>query len=134
MEYTELTRKQYNNASRLILIPSMVVLMLATVLAFVFSAGLTAKVLLILCTAASVFVGLIVLLGDKYIKYTLVTPSIIIMLVVTLVPMIFLLVMSVTDVKLLNFNRTWKFVGLDNYIYFFTKDRLFWPTLIRTFE
>lgn len=134
MEYTELTRKQYNNASRLVLIPSMVVLMLATVLAFVFSAGLTAKVLLILCTTTSLFVGLIVLLGDRYIKYTLVTPSIIIMLVVTLVPMIFLLVMSVTDVKLLNFNRTWKFVGLDNYLYFFTKDRLFWPTLIRTFE
>ncbi len=134
MEHTEIIRKQYNSTSRLVLIPSMVVLSLATVLAFVFSAGLTTKVLLIMCTTTSLFVGMIILLGDKYIKYTLVTPSIIIMLAVTLVPMIFLLVMSVTDVKLLNFNRTWNFVGLDNYLYFFTKDRLFWPTLVRTFE
>ena len=52
-----------------------------------------------MCTTTSLFVGMIILLGDKYIKYTLVTPSIIIMLAVTLVPMIFLLVMSVTDVK-----------------------------------
>ena len=134
MEHAEIIRKQYNSTSRLVLIPSMVVLSLATVLAFVFSAGLTTKVLLIMCTTTSLFVGMIILLGDKYIKYTLVTPSIIIMLAVTLVPMIFLLVMSVTDVKLLNFNRTWNFVGLDNYLYFFTKDRLFWPTLVRTFE
>ena len=134
MEHTEIIRKQYNSTSRLVLIPSMVVLSLATILAFVFSAGLTTKVLLIMCTTTSLFVGMIILLGDKYIKYTLVTPSIIIMLAVTLVPMIFLLVMSVTDVKLLNFNRTWNFVGLDNYLYFFTKDRLFWPTLVRTFE
>jgi len=134
MEHAEIIRKQYTSTSRLVLIPSMVVLSLATVLAFVFSAGLTTKVLLIMCTTTSLFVGMIILLGDKYIKYTLVTPSIIIMLAVTLVPMIFLLVMSVTDVKLLNFNRKWNFVGLDNYLYFFTKDRLFWPTLVRTFE
>ncbi len=94
MEHAEIIRKQYNSTSRLVLIPSMVVLSLATVLAFVFSAGLTTKVLLIMCTTTSLFCWYDPFLGDKYIKYTLVSPSIIIRLAVTLVPKIFLRVMS----------------------------------------
>lgn len=109
-------------------------LLLATVIVYAMAADTTIKATLTLLTLLVLFTGLIVVLGDRWIKYTLVLPSVVVMFAVTVVPLAFLIVMSVTNVKLSNFNKTWDFVGLQNFIYFFTKDRLFFPTLVRTFE
>ena len=117
-----------------ILLAAMLLPALLPPFAWLLQAGTTAIVLLVMLAATSFFVSLIVLLGDKYIKYTLILPSIVVMFAVTVVPVVFLVWMSLTDVKLMNFGKTWNFVGLANYIHFFTKDRLFFPTFIRTLE
>ena len=107
---------------------------LAASISFYARAGINVRATLTLLAATCVFAGLIVLSGDKYIKYTLIMPSVVLMFAVTIVPLAFLITMSVTDVKLMNFNRAWRFVGLQNYIHFFTKDKLFFPALFRTLE
>lgn len=119
---------------RAMLLAAMALPAMAAVAAHLMSAGTTAVVLLVMLAATAFFAGLIVLLGDRYIKYTLILPSVVVMIAVTIVPVVFLVWMSLTDVKLMNFNKTWNFVGLANYVHFFTKDRLFFPTLFRTLE
>lgn len=105
-----------------------------TVFTFVLNMSITVKVLACGSTMTVIFIGLILLLGDKYLKYTLVISSAILLFAVTVVPVVFLLTMSVTDVKLMNFKGKWNFVGLDNYIHFFKSDSLFIPAFIRTLE
>jgi multiple sugar transport system permease protein len=134
MEKLALDTEKQTHKINLLIVVSLFVLLVVTVLTLAFSGNITVKVLMTMVAVTAVFVGLIILLGDRYIKFTLIAPSIFIMLVVTFVPMIFLLVMSVTDVKLFNFNKKWNFVGLSNYLYFLTKDKLFWPTMLRTLE
>lgn len=134
MEKLAMEAETQTHRINLLITVSLFILLVATALTLAFSGNITAKVLMTMVAVTALFVGLIILLGDRYIKYTLITPSIFIMLVVTFVPMIFLLVMSVTDVKLFNFNKKWNFVGLSNYLYFITKDKLFWPTMLRTLE
>lgn len=73
-------------------------------------------------------------LGDKYLHYTMMIPGVMIILAVTLLPILFLFYLSVHNVTLLNFNKTWEFVGLENFLYFFTQDKLFFPAFIRTVQ
>ncbi len=134
MEQLEFDATRHARTTKIFIAIFLAVFLLITTSTLLFSSNITGKVLITMSFTTAVFVGFIMLFGDRYIKYTLIAPSIFIMLVVTLIPMVFLIVMSVTDVKLFNFNKKWNFVGLSNYLYFFTKDRLFWPTMLRTLE
>lgn len=93
-----------------------------------------AKLGLISLTVLFGCLWLLFFLGDKYVRYTMILPGLIIVLAVTTLPIIFLLILSVFNVSLLNFNGDWRFVGLNNYLYFLTTDTLFFPAMIRTFE
>ncbi|GGI44887.1 sugar ABC transporter permease [Paenibacillus marchantiophytorum] len=93
-----------------------------------------AKFSIIGVTIVFIFLWSLFFFGDKFIRYTLTIPSFIILFCVTSIPAIFLLYLSVFDVSLLNFKGDWSFVGLTNYIYFFTKDKLFYAAVIRTVE
>jgi multiple sugar transport system permease protein len=120
--------------TKLLLIAGIILVSLAACISYIASLSTNVKVISTLAAVTMLFIGCILLLGDKYIKYTLVLPSAVILFSVTVIPVIFLVTMSLTDVKLTNFNRQWNFVGLSNYIHFFTKDRLFFPAFIRTLE
>jgi multiple sugar transport system permease protein len=93
-----------------------------------------AKFGLIGVTVVFVFLWSLFFFGDKHIRYTLVIPGFMILFLVTSVPAIFLLYLSVFDVSLLNFKGDWSFVGFANYTYFLTKDKLFYGAIIRTIE
>jgi multiple sugar transport system permease protein len=93
-----------------------------------------AKLGMVVLSALFGFLWLLFFLGDKYIRYTMILPGLMTVLAVTTLPIVFLLILSVFNVSLLNFNGDWKFVGLNNYLYFLTTDTLFFPAMIRTFE
>lgn len=73
------------------------------------------------------------ILGDKYLKYTLLLPSILILLAVSIFPFIYALRASLFDVSAINLLKTWNFVGLRNYKSLFS-DRIFWNALLLTLE
>ena len=129
-----LTDKSFPNRQRILFGVVLALLLFICLSLFLLSGSMTVRVLSAMVALAALFAGGIILMGDKYIKWTLIMPSIVIMLAVTIVPLIFLLVMSVHDVKLFNFNKEWNFVGFDNYIHFFKNDKLFWPAVVRTVE
>lgn len=89
---------------------------------------------MIALTVLFAYLWLLFRLGDRHIRYTLLIPGVSLILSVTLIPIVFLLYLSVHNVTLLNFNKSWDFVGLQNYTYFFTSDDLFFPALTRTVE
>ncbi|NOU93997.1 ABC transporter permease subunit [Paenibacillus sp. LMG 31456] len=98
------------------------------------SADPAAKFGVIGVTIVLIFLWSLFFFGDKNIRYTLIIPGFIILFCVTSIPAVFLLYLSVFDVSLLNFKGDWSFVGLTNYVYFFTKDKLFYAAIIRTVE
>lgn len=116
-------------------VKGIMLLSVAAVLAcYLTDSSLTLRAVASILGAALLLGGLVVLMGDKHLRWTLVLPSTLVMFAVTIIPLLYLLGMSFTDVKLLNFRKPWNFIGLKNYQYFFTRDPLFFPALIRTFE
>lgn len=72
--------------------------------------------------------------GEKTFRYMLALPSVLIMTAVTIVPIVYLIWVSVHKVSLHNFRRAWPFIGLKNYIDLIAHDPLFIPCLIRSLE
>ncbi len=133
IDITEIKNRQLTGSMATI-ISILLLAIVITVLSFVFKASTTFKFLACMSAITVLFIALILLLGDKYLKYTLVIPSAVVLFAVTIVPVAFLLIMSFTDVKLMNFKGKWKYVGFDNYVHFFTNDSLFLQAFIRTLE
>lgn len=80
------------------------------------------------------YVGLLVRLGDAYLRYTLLMPAIALLLAVTVIPIGFLGYLAFFRVTILNFRGAWPFVGLENFVSVVRDDPLFLPTLVRTLE
>ncbi len=71
---------------------------------------------------------------DRIFPYALAIPSLVILIGITLVPIGFLLWVSIHTVTLLNFRKQWPFAGLENYRFLLVDDPLFLPALIRSLE
>lgn len=72
--------------------------------------------------------------NEKLFSYFLAIPSLLIMVTVILIPIGYLIWVSVHRVAMRNFNSEWPFVGLQNYINLLTNDPLFIPSLIRSLQ
>jgi multiple sugar transport system permease protein len=70
---------------------------------------------------------------DKYLKYILVLPSVLLLLAVTVFPFVYALIVSFYDVSAATINDVWKYIGLDNYK-FLVLDRLTYQSVILTIE
>lgn len=68
------------------------------------------------------------------VRYMLLVPSLMIMGLVTLAPLVYLIYISFHRVTMLNFNREWPFVGLANYARLLFDDPLFVQTLVRSLQ
>ncbi|MGE5598895.1 MAG: carbohydrate ABC transporter permease [Bacteroidota bacterium] len=107
-------------------------------------AALTGLLLLPLPAASKISLGSLIFLGlflfwlarvpDRIFRYFLALPSFLVMVVVTVVPIAFLIWVSVHAVTILNFRRHWPFAGAVNYLNLLTQDPLFLPSLIRSLE
>lgn len=72
--------------------------------------------------------------NESTVRYMLLVPSLLIMGLVTLAPLVYLVFISFHRVTMLNFNREWPFVGLVNYARLLFDDPLFVPTLVRSLQ
>jgi multiple sugar transport system permease protein len=88
------------------------------------------------CAAAFVglYLGLMIRLGDAYLRITLLIPAMVLLLAVTVIPIGFLVYLAFFRVTILNFRGRWPFVGLANFVSVFRDDPQFLPTLVRTLE
>lgn len=71
---------------------------------------------------------------DRIFPYFLSVPSLIILIGITLIPVGFLIWVSIHKVTLINFRKVWPFTGLKNYLYLLREDPLFIPSLIRSLQ
>jgi multiple sugar transport system permease protein len=72
---------------------------------------------------------------ETFWAFVFLTPWIIGLVAFVLGPMLFSLLLSFFNYTLgRDFNLAGNFVGLDNWVRAFTKDELFWPSLVRTFQ
>ena len=67
--------------------------------------------------------------GETLASYTLLTPTIITLIILFILPLIMLIVLSFTDYRVTTGQM--KFNGIDNYIYLFTSDK-FWKAMSNT--
>ncbi len=91
----------------------------------------------VLVSAAAFVVLYLILmwrLGDAYLRFTLLIPTMVLLLAVTVIPIAFLAYLAFFRVTILNFRGHWPFAGFDNFLSVFRDDSLFFPTLIRTLE
>ncbi len=65
-------------------------------------------------------------------KYYLTLPAAFLLIGTTIVPILYMLYTSLFRLDPVVFNKTWPFVGLQNFIDLFTKDPMFWSSLRRT--
>jgi multiple sugar transport system permease protein len=72
--------------------------------------------------------------NEATVRYMLLVPSMMIMGLVTLAPLVYLIYISFHRVTMLNFNREWPFVGTTNYVRLLFEDPLFVPTLVRSLQ
>ena len=72
--------------------------------------------------------------SDRVFPYFLAIPSLIIMAAVILLPIIYLVWVSLHQVAMRNFHSHWPFVGLQNYINLIKNDPLFVPSLVRSLQ
>ncbi len=72
--------------------------------------------------------------ANRRLKYILIFPAVAILFATTIVPLIYMLYASLFRLDPVVFNKSWPFVGLKNYLYLFTKDPMFWSSLLRTAE
>jgi len=90
------------------------------------------------CLTAGLFVacylGVLVRLGDDYLHYTLLVPAGALLLLVTVVPVGFLVYLAFFRVTILNFRGRWPFAGLENFWAVLRHDPQFLPSLVLTLE
>lgn len=70
--------------------------------------------------------------NQKVLKYSLVAPTVIILFLTTVLPLVYMLYTSFFRLDPIVFNKDWPFVGFKNYIYLLTQDPMFWSSLFRT--
>jgi multiple sugar transport system permease protein len=89
-------------------------------------------------SASAVFLVLFVLwlprVPERLFPYALSVPSLLILMAITLVPIGFLVWVSLHRVTLVNFRKDWPFTGLDNYLFLAREDPLFIPCLVRSLQ
>lgn len=71
---------------------------------------------------------------ESLFPYFLSIPSLLILIGITLIPIGFLIWVSIHRVTLINFRKEWPFVGLGNYLHLLLEDPLFIPCLIRSLQ
>lgn len=81
-----------------------------------------------------VYIALLGHLGDRYLRYTLVLPTTVLLGVVSVVPIAYLVHLSLRNINMVTFRRGGSFAGLDNYVEVFTRDPLFWSSLLLTVQ
>lgn len=94
---------------------------------------LDGKVIAIVMIGAAVFWIISLIWTERKIKYVFIIPTTVILIIVTIIPFIYLLSLSVHNVKALNFNKEWVFVGLRNYLDILNNPEVF-SHLILTLE
>ena len=72
--------------------------------------------------------------GDRFLRYTLVLPTTLLLVVVSVLPIGYLIYLSLRDITMISFRSGGSFVGLANYIDLLTDDPLFWSSLLLTVE
>ena len=107
-------------------------------------AAITGLLVLPFSAAVRISLGSLIFLGlflfwlarvpDRIFRYFLALPSFLVMVIVTVVPIVFLIWVSVHTVTILNFRKSWPFAGVSNYLNLLARDPLFFPSLIRSME
>ena len=68
----------------------------------------------------------------KILRYVLISPAVIVLLLTTLAPVLYMFGTSLFRLDPIVFNRTWPFVGAENYVQVLTKDPMFWSSMLKT--
>lgn len=68
------------------------------------------------------------------IRLYLILPSVILLVITTVIPILFMLYTSFFRVDPVVFNSNWPFQGFKNYVYLILKDNMFWSSLGRTIK
>jgi len=111
-------RKIYSNFLQLkVIIPviSIVISSILLFLSFKFQ-WLGGKFIAIVIIGIAVFWIISLIWAERKIKYVFIIPTTVILIIITIIPFIYLLNLSVHNVTALNFNKEWIFVGLRNYL------------------
>lgn len=82
----------------------------------------------------SLYLALLAQSPDRAFRYLLAGPSIVIMAAITIVPVGYLVWLSLHEVTIVNFLKSKPFTGIKNYLILFLDDPLFVPVLIRSLE
>ena len=69
---------------------------------------------------------------NRVLRYALISPAVIILVLTTMVPIAYMLVTSFFRLDPIVFNRKWPFVGMKNYVYVLTRDPMFWSSMLKT--
>lgn len=103
--------------------------------AAVFQSGASVPALgLAVAGSLGLYAALLGHFGDRYIRYTLVLPSTFLLVIVSLLPIGYLVYLSLRDIGMISFRGGGSFAGLDNFVTLFTNDPLFWSSLVLTLE
>jgi len=94
---------------------------------------LDGKVIAIVMIGAAVFWIILLIWAERKIKYVFIIPTTVILIIITIIPFIYLLNLSVHNVKAVTFNKEWVFVGLRNYLDILNNPEVF-SHLILTLE
>jgi len=114
-----INRRIYSNFLQLkVVIPviSIIISSILLLLSFKYQ-WIGGKFIAIVIISTAIFWIISLIWSERKIKYIFIIPTTILLIVVTIIPFIYLLSLSVHDVTALNFNKEWNFIGLKNYIF-----------------
>ena len=74
------------------------------------------KFIAIVIIGVAVFWIISLIWAERKIKYVFIIPTTVILIIITIIPFIYLINLSIHNVTALNFNKEWIFVGLRNYL------------------
>jgi len=99
------------------IIPPVISIIISSILLFLSFKfqWLGGKFIAIVIIGVAVFWIISLIWAERKIKYVFIIPTTVILIIVTIIPFIYLLNLSIHDVTALNFNKKWTFVGLRNY-------------------
>jgi len=81
-----------------------------------------------------VYVGSLILLEDRFLRWMLIIPSTIILFVISIIPLGYLVYLSLHRITMINFRDGGTFAGFANFQRLLFDDPLFWPVLFRTLQ
>ncbi len=80
------------------------------------------------------YVGALLILDDRHLKWMLIIPSTVVLSVISIIPLFYLVHLSLRRITMINFRTGGEFSGLQNFRFLLFQDPLFWPVLFRTIE